>query len=193
MEASAAQDRITIGVLVGHHHVVVEQAQWAGAAASPGWFDAVGGDPIEPRAELGIASEAPDRPERPEVRLLHHLSCVVLVRHQAASQGEGVGVGASHQLAGRAVVAAARRIDEDVVGSGVGVAQAHRGFRPGGGDRRYRHQRTFGAHHVGSGLGGIHGSQPATPGPSAPSGPGSRLEDDGAAWLGWSAEHRRGQ
>jgi hypothetical protein len=40
---------------------------------------AVRGDAVEPGRELGVAAEALEATKCPEVRLLHHVACVLLV------------------------------------------------------------------------------------------------------------------
>ena len=46
----------------------------------------VGRDPVHPRRELGLAAELPDAPPGPQVGVLHHVACILLVPRQAARQ-----------------------------------------------------------------------------------------------------------
>ena len=78
--------------------VVVERLG-ALAAALPGvGGSGVGGDPVHPRRELRFATEAPDAAPGPEIGVLGHVPCVLLVTGEPIGQGERVDVGLAHQL-----------------------------------------------------------------------------------------------
>ena len=61
----------------------------------------VGGDAVHPRGELRVAAEALDALPSPEIRLLDHVACVLLVGREPHREGVRIDVGAPHQLVER--------------------------------------------------------------------------------------------
>ena len=102
---------------------------------------AVGGDPVHPGGELGVATEARQPPVGPEVGLLGHVTGVLLVAGQAQREGVGVAVGVGDQLLEGRDVAGPRPVDEGAQRIAVGVAPSGRRRRRHGGERRHQAQR----------------------------------------------------
>ena len=67
---------------------------------------AVRRDAVQPGGELGVAAEALEPSVGPQVRLLHHVSRILLAAHQPIGEGVRLGMGGPNQLLERVVVAA---------------------------------------------------------------------------------------
>jgi hypothetical protein len=96
---------------------LVDRVERLGATPAPLLHQRGGGvgrDAVHPRRELGVPSELSDALPGSEIRLLHHVSRVLLVGRQPHGERVGVDVGAAHQLVERGPVAAASRVDQPV-------------------------------------------------------------------------------
>ena len=83
------------------------------AAALRTWVaGGVRGDAVQPGGERGVAPELAEAPPGSEIRLLHHVPCVLLVAGEAQGQRVGVDVGSPHELVERRPVAIPGRGDD---------------------------------------------------------------------------------
>ena len=73
---------------------------------------AVGGDPVQPGLEPGVAPEAIERPVGPQVGVLRDVPSVLVVPGEPIRQRVGLRVGGPHQLLERPLVARLGRGDQ---------------------------------------------------------------------------------
>ena len=96
---------------------------------------AVRRDPVEPRRELGVTAETLEALVGPQVRVLSHVVCVLLVTGEPIGEGVRVGEGLAHERVER------RSITLSGPGDQIGQVVGHRRVGPRGHWRSYVHDR----------------------------------------------------
>ena len=96
-----------IGIEIGQRCVVQQLVVAVARPPAEVGGRAVGSDAVQPRGELRVAAKPLQPPEGSQIRLLHHVSRILLISGEAIRERVRIGVRDAHQLLEGLVVAVA--------------------------------------------------------------------------------------